>query len=269
MLSSFIYILVIYYMQSTSALDTVSYDINTVTAGDYTVEMDITSKMYQSFLDNQFEEVRDIKDENGNFKWTRALCLKDYLVKEVAKVLTQYQKDRLAYDDPGHEKKEPVEIKVFDVTFAYNNNMLIKLLVKRGTAITNLDFDTVDKLDADILELIGDYKIDNGVETGMYMKLTKPVCAFVTFETDDGKNEALAYSEKKSWYKPSKTKDIAQMTICNDIPKFKDTSEPTNIIWENRHIKGVNYGARVCGAVMIAIFMLTIAFFVIFFFKQA
>lgn len=53
------------------------------------------------------------------------------------------------------------------------------------------------------------------------------------------------------------------------MPKFKQATEPTNIIWENRYIKGVNLWARLFGALVISIFMLTIVFWVIFFFKQA
>jgi len=79
-----------------------AYDINTVTAGDYTVEMNISTNMYKSFLSNQFEEVKDEKDEHGNPKWSRALYLKKYLTDEVATVLNQYQKDRKEAD-PHHD----------------------------------------------------------------------------------------------------------------------------------------------------------------------
>lgn len=51
--------------------------------------------------------------------------------------------------------------------------------------------------------------------------------------------------------------------------KFKETTQPSNIIWENRHIKGINYCSRVTGAFIIMAFMLTITFWVIFAFKQA
>jgi hypothetical protein len=30
--------------------------------------------------------------------------------------------------------------------------------------------------------------------------LTRPVCAFITFESDDGYNAALSYTIKKKWY---------------------------------------------------------------------
>jgi len=52
MFCAFLFTLLVYYMQSTSKLSLTEYDFSTVTAGDYTVEMDITTKMYDSFLEN-------------------------------------------------------------------------------------------------------------------------------------------------------------------------------------------------------------------------
>jgi len=51
MFCAFLFTLLVYYMQSTSKLSLTEYDFSTVTAGDYTVEMDITTKMYDSFLE--------------------------------------------------------------------------------------------------------------------------------------------------------------------------------------------------------------------------
>jgi len=59
MVIAIVFILVIYYFQNTSTLDSLSYDNSTVTASDYTVEMDITSEMYQIFLANDYEAVKD------------------------------------------------------------------------------------------------------------------------------------------------------------------------------------------------------------------
>jgi Na+/H+ antiporter NhaD/arsenite permease-like protein len=38
--------------------------------------------------------------------------------------------------------------------------------------------------------------------------------------------------------------DKPQETIFNKIPIFKPASDPTNIIWENRHIKGFEFLKR-------------------------
>ena len=56
--------------------------------------------------------------------------------------------------------------------------------------------------------------------------------------------------------------------ILNTIPKFIPATEPTNIIWENRHIKGFHFGARFFGALIITTVMLALSFALIISFKQ-
>lgn len=108
----------------------------------------------------------------------------------------------------------------------------------------------------------------------MYDKLTTPVVAFITFESDDGYNTAVSYSKKKKWFQKLQNNQNeehegpVQQTIFNKVPMFTPATEPTNIIWENRHIKGFNLGARVTGAVLISLFMLILSFGLIIYFKQ-
>ena len=46
----------------------------------------------------------------------------------------------------------------------------------------------MEDLDRDLAAMVQDSE--------MYVKLTRPVCAFITFESDDGYNEALSYAKK-------------------------------------------------------------------------
>jgi hypothetical protein len=103
-----------------------------------------------------------------------------------------------------------------------------------------------------------------------YEKLTVPACAFITFESDDGFGEALNYSRRSTWWanrNQSRDDGFEYVSLYGIQPKFIASTEPTNIIWENRHIKGFNYGARVCTAMAITFFMLIISFTVIIAFK--
>lgn len=101
-----------------------------------------------------------------------------------------------------------------------------------------------------------------------YDKLTRPVCAFITFESDDGFNEAINYSRKASWYSRNNSNDDFETEmLLNTTPRFKPAAEPTNIIWENRHIKVVNYGLRVTGALIITGVMMALSFAMIIAFK--
>jgi glutamate/tyrosine decarboxylase-like PLP-dependent enzyme len=88
------------------------------------------------------------------------------------------------------------DVKIVGINFAYHNHELIGLLSKRGAAITSLTFEdggfpfyakSIATLDAALTDLIKD-------ET-KYEMIAQPVCAFITFESDDGRNEALIFCE--------------------------------------------------------------------------
>jgi hypothetical protein len=103
-----------------------------------------------------------------------------------------------------------------------------------------------------------------------YERLTRPVCAFVTFESDDGQAEAINYTKRLRYNKHRNQREegfVAEQLLGAD-PQFIPATEPTNIIWEHRHIKGINYCARVLTATLIITVMLVISFAVIIAFKQ-
>ena len=62
--------------------------------------------------------------------------------------------------------------------------------------------------------------------------LTVPTAAFITFESDDSANAA------------KEIKDAGNMTVIGQPMKFKTCSEPTDIIWENRHFTRRDYFFR-------------------------
>lgn len=96
------------------------------------------------------------------------------------------------------------------------------------------------------------------------------MCAFITFKSDDAYNEAISYSKNvKSFARRNADDGFEERSILNKKPKFLPATEPTNIIWENRHIKGINFAARVVGAFLIAVFMLAVSFYIIILFKRS
>lgn len=108
---------------------------------------------------------------------------------------------------------------------------------------------------------------ENGtVNTKNYDALTKPVTAFITFNSDDGLNEAMMYAKYEKFFQDNNV-DFTSKKILGRSPKFTQATEPTNIIWEHRHIKGMQYGARVTSAMVIAFIMLAFSFSVIVAFK--
>jgi hypothetical protein len=107
------------------------YDMNTISAGDFTAELDITKEMYEDFLDNQYEPFGSReKDQNGKI-YSPALYLKKYLSEELSRILTSQLKNRIESDtvnNRGKKKKKMANglpkrdfIVVKDIVFAYNN----------------------------------------------------------------------------------------------------------------------------------------------------
>jgi len=197
----FFFILLIYYMQSISKLEQKTYDMNTITAADFTVEFDITEEMWDNFKDKEmgkypgYSEARAFKRE-----------LKHDVEREIRKSI-QTKKDRHggeyvasagkgAGKKPKHKKKvggmeeeDPDAVRIVDITFAFNNHKMINLLKKRGAAITALNFDKMRLHDEELTAMIHDDEC--------YNDFTRPVCAFITFENDDHYNEACSFAKKK------------------------------------------------------------------------
>jgi len=95
----------------------------------------------------------------------------------------------------------------------------------------------------------------------MYVKLTRPVCAFITFESDDGYNEALSYTKKGWLSKVTAAEDAATTANILGRPvEFTAATEPTNIIWENRWVKGVHLYKRVVIAIILISIMIALSF---------
>jgi hypothetical protein len=78
---------------------------------------------------------------------------------------------------------EDVQIRISNITVAFNNPELLKLLISRGSLITAGKFTKLSEEN----EKIDKYVNKNKDE------LTKPVAAFITFDREEGKNRALEY----------------------------------------------------------------------------
>lgn len=96
--SAFLYSLLVYWLQQTSKLDQIKYDLKTITAGDFTVEYDITEQMYRTFLkDNYEKDGKNQKEESGDF-YSPALYLKKYLGEKVGEIISESVKYNLEKD---------------------------------------------------------------------------------------------------------------------------------------------------------------------------
>lgn len=89
----------------------VEYDLNTVTAGDYTVEFDINEKFYDEFLKNYLDKKNPTPE---------AMQLKLYIKSELERRLTEMPAQGLE-GDLGNISP----IKIAMISFAYDNSEVI------------------------------------------------------------------------------------------------------------------------------------------------
>ena len=117
------------------------YNLETVTAGDFTVMWEIDKKTYELW---EVFRVRKSKDGFPEFAdISEGRCFKDRVKNDVEKLLERFRKylikNKETYEgDPKEiniseieELKEKV-CKIADINFAYQNGTLLKLLMKRG-----------------------------------------------------------------------------------------------------------------------------------------
>jgi hypothetical protein len=83
-------------------------DANTITAGDFTVEMDISHAMWDKFKDEIYPKVQrdDIREEASGELFSPALYLKKYLSEEVGLRLTESLNYRLNHQNEKNAHKE-------------------------------------------------------------------------------------------------------------------------------------------------------------------
>jgi hypothetical protein len=129
-----------------------------------------------------------------------------------------------AMENLGFDGENPGPIKVAQITFAYNNSRIISWLQKRGTLIKTEKWDKLDELNEQILtELKSDEKKYDKGQKNLVDLCQTPCSVFATFESEEGVNRARKYN------------DEPQRAFLKQMIDIQEASEPTDIIWENRH----------------------------------
>ena len=124
--------------------------------------------------------------------------------------------------DLGFED-EPVEyVKIALTTFAFKNEKIINLLQERGDVIKTEDWEEMERIDASINEIKNNHLED----------LMTPCPVFMTFENEEGVNRAINYNESIE-----ADENFAHLGVWLDqfSIQVEKASEPSDIIWENRH----------------------------------
>jgi len=234
---SLLYLTGMYYLGSAAKIDFKAWDVGTVTAGDFTVEYQIPSVVWKKFEDAHTDHTRS---EGADFE--------DYLKKEFESIISQ--EPSVLYPN----LVVPPSIKIANITFAFNNAKLIALLRTRGSIVAAGQFGKLPPVDVKINEL----------KTHDLQALTKPVSAFITFETQDGYERAceLKGTEKCNG------EVIADKEFDGAPLFFVEAPEPTNIIWEHRQITYKDQMFRTIVVSVIIVFLLFLAFMAFYTLKQ-
>ena len=109
------------YMKKIQENNYVEWDVKTITAGDYTVEFDISPDFFDDWLIKEYIKWVGIQAEAGVEYISRVQAFQAWIQHEMEQRLDQMP-------DLGFED-EPVEhIKIAVTTFAFKNAEIIKLL---------------------------------------------------------------------------------------------------------------------------------------------
>ena len=215
---------VIAYRQGSNSIEKKEWDLQTVTASDYTLEISLSqlqvSQMRRDIYQNSFEYY----ESDG------------YQVKFWIKKLVE---DRL-YELSGKRGYQ-----IADINFAYYNSWLLDGLRRRGTLIKYQKWAELNQLNRELTEkLHAPNEEGSGTEL---QNVVTPKCAFVSFESEEAYNIMA---------------DQSEMVIGGETSKVTEAPEPTNVIWENRdfdkHMRYTNL-VYVIAAVLIVLFITFLA----------
>jgi hypothetical protein len=107
---------VAFYLKS-NEIHEVEYDVNTVTAGDYTVEMEINKKMWNKFKDSEYFSGRKADGISPG------QAFEDYLIDTI-----QHEMSHLNDGRPEHKKFKNEKTTVASVQLAFDNAKVIGCL---------------------------------------------------------------------------------------------------------------------------------------------
>ena len=194
----------------------IEWDLKTITSGDYTVEFSIDPFLFRAWTEKEFIPwAQKQRQENNKEYISRVEAFRDWIQNEMEQRLDQLP-------DLGFED-EPVEhVKVALTTFAFKNAEIIHLLQERGEIIKNEEWSKMPQIDHRI----------NEIKNGNLEDLMTPCSAFMTFENEEGLNRAMNFNETVN-----SDPNFADLGIwLNEFElNIEGASEPSDIIWENRH----------------------------------
>lgn len=161
----------LHYFKRGSDLNQMQWDMETITPGDYTAQLEISEKAYTYFMNNVYP-----RDQQRKSDISIGESLKTYLKREIEHLLTEKLIEMKRETPSETENIKISEVKIADIVFAFNNAQLIQLLKVRGGHIAFQRYDKMREVEAQISKL----------KDEQFSSLVRPVDAFITFEEEDG-----------------------------------------------------------------------------------
>ena len=127
---SYTFLSILYYLNKVALIDFKQWDVETVTAGDFTAVYQIPDEVWYNF---EIQHEDKTRAEGSDFE--------DYL-KHHFENLVSLQPSVL-----NPELDPPPRAKIANITFAFNNSKLIKLLKKRGAIVATGNFTKLQAVD--------------------------------------------------------------------------------------------------------------------------
>lgn len=213
------------YRVGSISIEKREWDLQTVTASDYTLEIALTKEQVAVMRQAIYQESFAYGESDG-------MQIKMYLTRELEKAL----KDKYP-DEDG---------RVADINFAYYNSWLLDSLRTRGDHIKYQQWGDLNQLNGEVTEKLRD--------PDTLADLTTPKCAFVSIETE------TAYNQLADWETEDGQK--GKIELAGHRSSVKEAPEPTNVIWENRDFDKTVRWAKfilVCLAVIAVLFVTFLA----------
>lgn len=115
----------------------IEWDVKTITAGDYSVELDISETMWNNFLNDVY---------NPNIAASKMAQFRKYLTDKLEDNFSRLP-------DLGFEDEPVTRVNISMVTFAFDNAQLINLLKQRGLTIKLEKYDKMREINKKIEDL--------------------------------------------------------------------------------------------------------------------
>ena len=211
------------------------YDQETVTASDYSAEVDISDKMFNKFIKKFEKKMKNKNSSDDQNKISLVYEFKTSLIKTIERQITNI---------PAISK-EIESTAISSLYFSFNNKEIIDLLSQRGGFLISGDIIKAKDFESKIEEIIEKHYYEMGV----------PTTAFIIFEEEEAWQRALSIGND-------------QITFWDETLDFKMAPEPSDVIWEYHNQSNYEFWRKSAIAICIVLGVVFMNFWIVFLLKS-